>query len=560
MSKKDMLILLLICLGGIALRAVLLNIGLTIDDACSAAVVEADNLDEMIKRIKEYEMSPLLYFLVLQNTTKLLGMSCITMALPSFVFGVLTIPSAFILAKSLAASTSKKEHAGGIGLLAAFFQAFSTLAIIYSHEARTYALAGLLLTWVLFFYWQFFENLSLTSGLKRMKAILGLYLSATALLLTHYTGIFYIFFLALLAVVFRNYKKDSGVRPLVSLLPIALSYIIILPWLPVLIYHKQVGTPWADPTPLSHFPHVFAGNLAAMLALPVVPGYLLVITLCPILLIAYLLKGRKNSTLNAALSAGLKDPRIVSLLAIIGFSCAIFGYVTPYMFGYVRYLSPIVPLTSTLLAYVIYRPWQTTKVWQKIAFVLLMLSSLGGSIWEVQRMASQDRSGLRQLARDIVAGKYNHGEDTPVFWTAPDFVGMILTFYLKHDAVNAPAGSSDASRTQPTIIGFACPESGTRPVKHEEDLQWWQNKNVLEVHNNLLLDQLGKRKKYLVLVRDTYKPNSKLMPTKDVTDKFIKKLDSQYQLIGIRHYEGGASSYDVREYLLMTISLPRQPN
>lgn len=539
-----MLILLLICLGGIALRAVLLNIGLTIDDACTAAVVEADNLDEMIKRIKEYEMSPLLYFLVLQNTTKLLGMSCITMALPSFVFGVLTIPSTFILAKSLAASTSKKEHAGAIGLLAAFFQSFSTLAIIYSHEARTYALAGFLLTWVLIFYWQFFENLSLTSGLKRMKAILGLYLSATALLLTHYTGIFYIFFLALLAVVFRNYKKDSGVRPLVSLLPIALSYIILLPWLPVLIYHKQVGTPWADPTPLSHFPHVFAGNLAAMLALPVVPGYLLVITLFPILLFAYLLKGRKNSALNAALSAGLKDPRILSLLASIAFSCAVFGYVTPYMFGYVRYLSPIVPLTSALLAYIVYRPWSATKVWQKFVFVVLLLASLGGSIWEVQRMASQDRSGLRQLARDILARKYNHGDETPVIWTAPDFVGMILTFYLKHDAVSANA----ASVNMPTIIGFACPESGTRPVKHEEDLQWWQNKNVLDVHRKLLDEQMGLKHKYLILVRDTYKPNSKLMPTKDVTDRFIKELDSRFTKLESKHYEGGASSYDVTMY------------
>lgn len=540
-----MFILLLICLGGITLRAVLLNIGLTIDDACSAAVVEADNLDEMIKRIKEYEMSPLLYFLVLQNTTKLLGMSCITMALPSFVFGVLTIPSAFILAKSLAASTSKKEHAGVIGLLAAFFQAFSTLAIIYSHEARTYALAGFLLTWVLFFYWQFFENLSLTSGLKRMKAILGLYLSATALLLTHYTGIFYIFFLALLAVVFRNYKKDSGVRPLVSLLPIALSYIILLPWLPVLIYHKQVGTPWADPTPLSHFPHVFAGNLAAMLALPVVPGYLLVITLCPILLIAYLLKGRKNIALKAALSAGLKDPRIVSLLAIIGFSCAIFGYVTPYMFGYVRYLSPIVPLTSALLAYIIYRPWAETRVWQKFVFIVFLLASLGGSIWEVQRMASQDRSGLRQLAKDIVAGKFDNEKDKTVYWTAPDFVGMILTFYLKHDAVTNQSG---ASNTLPPITGFACPESGTRPVKHEEDKEWWQNKNVLDVHRKLLDEKKAAGYSTLVLVRDTYKPNSKLMPTKDVTDNFIKEMDKLYKVRETKHYAGNASSYDVSVY------------
>lgn len=556
MSKKDIVILLLICLGGIVLRALLLNIGLTIDDACSAAVVEADNLEEMIKRIKEYEMSPLLYFLVLQNTTKILGMSCITMALPSFIFGVLTIPSTFLLAKQLAGQAAKEgqtkpSNAIQIGLLAAFFQAFSTLAIIYSHEARTYALAGFLLTWVLIFYWQFFENLSLSSGLKRMKAILGLYLSATALLLTHYTGIFYMLFLAFLAVVSRNYKKESGVRPLTSLIPIALSFVILLPWLPVLLYHKQVGTPWADPTPLAHFPHVFAGNLAAMLALPVVPGYLLVITLCPILLTIYLLKGRKDSALNSALMSSFKNPLLLSLLSIIGFSCAIFGYITPYMFGYVRYLSPIVPLTSALLAYIIYRPWAQTRLWQKSVFVALMLFSLGGAGWEVQRMASQDRSGLRQLARDIATKKFNQNNEQPVYWTAPDFVGMILTFYLKHDAVFDPAGSSP---TLPAITGFACPESGTRPVKHEEDRQWWQNKNVLDVHRKLLAEKMAQGATTLVLVRDTYKPNSKLMPTKDVTDSFIKELDSLYTVRETKHYAGNASSYDVSVYDLRTQS------
>lgn len=556
MSRKDIVILFLICLGGLALRALLLNIGLTIDDACSAAVVESDNLDEMIKRIKEYEMSPLLYFLVLQNTTKILGLSCITMALPSFIFGVLTIPSTFLLARQLALQVAKdpqttKSKANQVGLLAAYFQAFSTLAIIYSHEARTYALAGFLLTWVLIFYWQFFENLSLSSGLKRMKAILGLYLSATALLLTHYTGIFYMLFLALLAVVFRNYKKDNGVRPLASLIPIILSFVILLPWLPILLYHKQVGTPWADPTPLVHFPHVFAGNLAAMLALPVVPGYLLVITLFPLLLFIYLLKGHKDSALKTALINGLKNPLLLSLLSIIAFSCAIFGYITPYMFGYVRYLSPIVPLTSALLAYIIYRPWAETRLWQKAIFIAFLLFSLGGATWEVQRMTSQDRSGLRQLARDILSGKFNQNNEQPVYWTAPDFVGMILTFYLKHDAIREPAGSSTAL---PSITGFACPESGTRPVKHEEDRQWWQNKNVLDVHRKLLAEKMAQGATTLVLVRDTYKPNSKLMPTKDVTDSFINELDSRYTLRETKHYAGNASSYDVSVYDLRAVS------
>jgi hypothetical protein len=84
--KAKYLILLAITVMGAALRAPLLNIGLTIDDACSANVVESSDLVDMFERIRVYEMSPPLYFLVLKAFAMLFGFNSITMALPFFYF------------------------------------------------------------------------------------------------------------------------------------------------------------------------------------------------------------------------------------------------------------------------------------------------------------------------------------------------------------------------------------------------------------------------------------------------------------------------------------------
>lgn len=519
--KSRFLLLAVITILGAALRAPLLNIGLTIDDACSANVVESNDWLDMFERIRVYEMSPPLYFLVLKAFVSLFGFNSLVMALPSFIFGVLSIPTSFFLARNLAAPRSNAVEAA---LTAAFFTAVSPLAIIYSHEARTYALAGLLLSWTIIVFWQFLK------AKANWSLIVTLFVCSTALVYTHYTGIFYLAILALTAIVasIKNNNKDA----LRALPPIILACATLLPWLPILLYHKNVGTPWADPTPIANFLHVFAGNLAATMPLPVVPSYLLLIIAVPLVSLGYLIK--RGKTALGQLRATLSDSRILGLVAILAFSCASFGYVTPYMFGYVRYLSPLVPLTSALLALFI-AARQTRLV--KVLLTALILAGLGGAIWEVQQMASQDRSGLRQIAQLIKQGRFGDS----VYITAPDFTGMILTYYLKHEN-----GYSDESL--PAIIGFACPESGKRPVKHEEDVQWWQRHDAIDIAMGLLKAEQVKGAKHLVFIRDTYRPSSKLMPTKEISDALEARLKNTYRAHEQVLYKGRANSYEVTQY------------
>lgn len=520
--KVQRLVLLAITLLALALRAPLLNIGLTIDDACSANVVESNDLVDMFERIRVYEMSPPLYFLVLKAFVIIFGFNSITMALPSFIFGLLSIPTSYFLALKLAEPSPSASQTASV---AAFFTAVSPLAIIYSHEARTYALAGLLLSWTIIAFWQF-----LTTKCSWRQAV-PLFLSSTALVYTHYTGIFYLCILMLTAVIaaIKNNTKDA----LRALPPMLLACATLSPWLPILLYHKNVGTPWADPTPLSNFLHVFAGNLAATMPLPVVPAYLLLIIAVPLALIAYLVTRGKSAVNNIKMA--LSDIRVIGLVSILAFSCASFGYVTPYMFGYVRYLSPLVPLSSALLALLMVRAAQT-KI-NKVLLITLLISGLGGAIWEVQQMACLDRSGLRQVAQQIKAGSLGDS----VYITAPDFTGMILTYYLKHEC-----GYKD--ETLPTITGFACPESGKRPVKHEEDVQWWQRHDAIDIAMGLLKAEQVKGAKHLVFIRDTYRPSSKLMPTKEISDALEARLKNTYRAHEQVLYKGRANSYEVTQY------------
>lgn len=478
-------------------------------------------------------MSPPLYFLALKG---LVGISSVTMALPSFIFGSLSIPVTYLLTLSLVRSDSTNlQEAGRTALLAAFFQAVSPLAIIYSHEARTYSLAGLLLSLVLLLYWHYFQG-----KVGKLPAV-ALFLASTALVYTHYTAIFYIGILMVLCLLYKDGQALPARSAAPALLPLALSLTTLIPWMPVLLYHKTVGTPWADPTPLSHFPHVLAGNLAAMMPLPVVPAYLVILLVTGTSLIAMSFLAvkkikRKEPLWSAPINTAVGF-KVMSALLIVLISCAAYGYITPYMFGYVRYLSPLVPLTSALLAALLSRVCQGKRL--KILLACLLPFCLAGAVWEVSLLAAKDRSGLRQIAREISAGRYPNA----VFYTAPDFVGMILDFYLKHD-VNLKANQ------MPLVYGFTCPEAGNRPIKHEEDVAWCQVKDLNELHQKLIDSAIEKGKTKLVLIRDTYKPSSKFMPVKELDDSFMQHLRSRYTIETTGLYKGSAASYEVTVFKL----------
>lgn len=516
-SNKDWLWLVLMIGLAALLRAPLFNIGLTIDDACTAYCIEANSVHDLATRIKEVEMSPPVYFAILKLVTMALGINTFTMALPSFVFGLATIPVVYLLGKA--------AHSRPVGLLSAYFGTVSYLAILYSHEARTYAVAGFFLASALTVFLR-----SIKSDRLSPPSLALLALCCAAAVMTHYISVMYIGVMGLAVLIYRRGKTKFVIAG-----TLALSLSPLLFWWPVLAYHRSVGTPWADATPPSQFLNVFASNLSATLPLPVVAGYVLLITLVPLAFFVYLVRRPKQLINSCRNLAG--DAAFVTLAGCLVSSCCLFGFITPYIFGWVRYMTPVACTSWVLLAWALlalkkkYNGQTAKSIFAAALALLAVFSAL-----ETGARASQDCSGLRQLARDISAKKFGNAA---AYITAPDFVGVILVYYLRHEC-HTPL---------PELLGFADPESGVMPPRHHNRAQWWHKPDILEVYEARIDELKSRGFNTIVLIRDQYKPSSVKMPTREVTDKFENFLEQKLVKVEAKKiYAGRASSYEVTSY------------
>ena len=530
-ARSDLLLLLIMVVVAALLRAPLVHTGITIDDACTAYVIEAGNFGDFINRIKTIEMSPPLYFLTLGAVTKIFGLTTSALALTSLVLSVVSIPAIYWMAINCqpGSGADKSEKTRAVALCAAFFATISLLAIVYSHEARTYALAGLLMTCTLALYMPFYDG---KAGLGRK---LALFLSTALLAYTHYTAVAYIGIMSLTALIYRRNGKS---RSLHAIPPMVAGLATLIPWYPILKYHSSVGTPWADQTPWIQFLKVFITNASAAVPLPVVPAYLFLNLIAPALIALYIVLRPKAA--KDRFESFLHSPKLFTLILLFFYSASVFGFITPYIFGYVRYMYPIACTAWVLfamLAAALCPPWPAKKI-KATAFTLAVLA-VAISAHEVAGIASEDRSGLRRLASDMTAGKFKDA----AFITTPDFVGIILVYYLKHEC-----GLSEAQL--PDILGFAYPAGGKLPPKHEGRAACWQDPRLLDNYNHYL-DQMEERGvKQVVLIRDTYTPTSKKIPTAELTDKLEALLRSKLKQDGpTQTYSGHFSSYLVTRFV-----------
>jgi hypothetical protein len=540
---KDWFYLSIMTVLAVLLRAPLLHTGLTIDDACTAFVVEAQNWPDLVERIRTIEMSPPFYFVVLKAAVSICGFTTPVLAATSLFFSVAAVPLTYLLGRACMPKPDqdlkqhKDQQSSKVGLCAAFFATTSFLSIMYSHEARTYALASMLITLVLLLFVPFLD------GHASRKRQLALFITTALTAYTHYTAVPYIGIMTLIALIYRKHGKS---RSLLAVPPMVAGLATLIPWYPVLKYHGSVGTPWVDPTPLSKFPAVLAGNMAAISPLPVVPSYVFLTLVAPIVLGLYIVLKPREFTAKIRLLC--QAPKLLTLTTLFIYSACVFGYITPYIFGYVRYMYPIAVTGWVLLAVVLVKladkvnqlnPIQSlSRSAKAVAVVFMALITLGMSAQNVATVASQDRSGLRRLARDIAANVYGDA----AFITSPDFVGIILVYYLKHEC-------KIATKDLPEIIGFAYPEGGLLPPKHEGRAACWQDPQLMSKYEDYLKKIQHEGKSAVVLVRDTYTPTSKQMPTNEMTNKLEGLLKTKLTKLGpTETYAGAASSYKVTRY------------
>jgi mannosyltransferase len=178
--------------------------------------------------------APPLYYVLLHFWMGWFGHSDVGIRSLSGVFGVVTIPLAWLAGKRLGGKT--------VGWAAMLLVASSPFAIRYDTENRMYALVVLLT--VLGF-------LALDGALRRPRAgnLIGLAIVTGLLLYTHYWSLYLIGTMLVwlvFQIVWGRPEWRRGAKA--SLIAGLIGCLAFVPWLPTFLYQsKHTGTPWATP-------------------------------------------------------------------------------------------------------------------------------------------------------------------------------------------------------------------------------------------------------------------------------------------------------------------------
>src|SRR5215217_2087790 len=190
------LMLLAILLVALLLRVFQLDAeSLWLDEATSVYIAY-HNLIEIL-RISFSDRNPPLYYLFLHYWMQLFGDSEFSVRLPSALFGVFSVAMLYKVGTLLFNKWT--------GLISAFILAISAYQIYYSQEARAYSMMVLLALISFYFFLKLFEG-------KHYWILAGYVLSSTALMYTHYYGLFLVFAQALFVLGFyalRGHKHNA---------------------------------------------------------------------------------------------------------------------------------------------------------------------------------------------------------------------------------------------------------------------------------------------------------------------------------------------------------------
>ncbi|MBU3924310.1 glycosyltransferase family 39 protein [Patescibacteria group bacterium] len=317
-AKTNLTLIAILVIGLILRLYNLIAVSLWHDEAFSALLIRYP-FGEMIARII-LDVHPPLYYIILRVWDILLGDSLLSLRLFSAFFGVLTIYFTYLFVKT----AFKNEK---LSLISAAFIAINPFQIQYATEARMYTLGTFLIvlsSWLLAkaietrsaSEKEIFKNAYLTDEKSTARGILAklaikikkykwwiLYgISAALAIYTHYYLIFSVAAQALFAVLLvlknhglkiKEWAKSENIKG--ALIAYIISFIIFLPWLPVLV--KQLSQVeenyWIPAMDRYSIPntilHLFTGaNIYASNA------NLIIISLAFLIILALALKREKN--------------------------------------------------------------------------------------------------------------------------------------------------------------------------------------------------------------------------------------------------------------------------
>lgn len=490
---------------GLALRLLLVNGGIDLDESVTEYVSSSDSFKELLDRIVHFEFGPPLYFYLMMLWRKVTPDETIYLALPSLFFGICLIPLTYVLGKKI--TDSEK-----ISLLSAFFCAVSPLAMFYSHEARTYSLFACLNVASAFFLIDWLKQ-------KNVFSIIAFAILSSLVAYTHYLGIAFLGLLAIGAFLYCWFDKKTSL--FLKTLPVFfVPPALFLFWLPFMKEHLSVGTFWVDRTPLDKWWQVVASNTAALSPLP----WLLAcfVSIAFLLFVVYAVASKKIE---------IEKSSAAFLLTIIVPPALLLGYITPFIMGYCRYMMPFAPF-AWIFSAIILLSFNLNK--KLIVTLLAVLTSLNG--YEAYSLGSGDRSGLRQLASDETF-KYHDG----LILVLPDFDTYAFKYYLR-TLLARTCIDLDSTRT---IISFPHTDMDT-PAVHQGYAQSWSDPQNVDK----LMEIIAKQKnKTLTVVRDPAVLDSRQMPAKSKCDEMMKRISDKYPKTGDTiTYPGKGRSFLVERF------------
>ncbi len=535
-------------LAGLAVFALLLawptlHCGVWLDEILSLHSATAPDLAAVLKNSfgRQDDYHPPLGYMVINRVVALLGTNDIVVKLPALICGLSTIPALYWLGKT--------AHSARVGLLAAFFFAVSPFANFFSCQCRAYAIALLLVTVALTFFYKLLDD----QNPRKMIAFAGVALSTALLCYTEYVGCVLIPLLGLSSLIIcaRQYlkaqdktAKDTAIKKFGrSVGALFTGFLLFSPWIPSLLLQMN-GASYPDKPALTRLPEVASFALMNMLPMPVVLGFYFSSALVVILIGRFIWTRIRKSgeTESKPLHISISDNYII-LLCTTFLSSAIMPYLAGFWNNYYRYIYPYSASTWVLLAAIFSslfwdkRDQISTRSKVALATTLFCIAALNVAyiLWFDQR----PNSGFYTIAKEIKAGKF---DDAAIVIT-PDVLGPTLAFYISEE---------DEKKHNLGIFGFPRWNETRTPAIIPDMAKQWAPETLVAEYEQKIADLPAKGFKHLAFAKDSDKQiqmlSTKRMPRKKRVDALMAVLNSKYKLISTTRYPGASEDITVLLY------------
>lgn len=517
--RFDLTALALMMTSGAIIRLSLVNVGLWRDESSSYFNSVLSEGAAFWDRLIFSELNPPAYYLMLHEWMTLFGEADATIKMPSLIFGVLMIPSVYMLGRAVGSPAA--------GLIAAAFATVSHEAVYYSQEARPYTLSAFLAIWATIFALQSFD------AKNKLPHLVGFVLVGTLLSYAHYSGLVFlgVLFLWTMFMIWRGAVKDQFWLQVSAYFAI---FVLYLPWLPIFFQHLQTGTPWTPETGWMDLPRLFAINLSFAILWDAEP---LIRIVLDVLLIAALALSAYRFLLWDMRRTEPQTPSEAQVLLLGGtFLVAVTIFTVMAYSG--RYLFPFLPLLQVFLAIWLIRA--VSALQSVVTFragpvaLTLALVWMGVNALNYVTQDSWDKSGTRDLVSGILESDTR--EDT-LYVISPDIVSPTFGYYARDHELD--------------VVGFARfddPEIFS-PAGYAE---LWTDPDAIQHLTNMVSDFRSTGKQRLVIVRSqcgTPLEDAGLLPYSRAHEAALL-LAETYPEIGRQSFPGFLECIEATEHCL----------